>query len=324
MEDPSRPLHESLQAHLKEKELLLLLDNFEHVVEAGPAVEELLKQAPRLKVLVTSRAVLHRYGEHEFSVPPLKLPDPANLPALDALQQYEAVALFIEHATAVNPGFTVTNENAPAVAEITSRLDGLPLAIELAACRLKLLSPDAILDRLEQRLPLLTSRVADAPERRRTLRGTIDWSYELLDDDERRLFEHLSVFKGGGTIEAMEKVCWLLGGTGTLDGLASLVDKSLIRNVETEHGEPRFVMLETIREYALDRLRERAELEEMARRHAEYFLSVVTQAEPHLTTAEGPEWVDRLTHEHDNIRAALRWSIESDEAEVGLVLAGAA
>jgi predicted ATPase/class 3 adenylate cyclase len=323
-EDTGRPLHESLEIHLKEKELLLLLDNFEQVVDAGPSVERLLKSAPRLKVIVTSREVLHRYGESEYPVPPLGLPDPAHLPEVEALSQYEAVALFIERAMAVKPGFMVTNENAPAVAEITARLDGLPLAIELAASRVKLLAPQGILDRLEQRLPLLTSPIKDAPERRRTLRGTIEWSYDLLDEDERRLFEHVSVFAGGGTIEAMESVCSLVGGTDTLDGLASLVDKSLIRQVETEGAEPRFAMLETIREFALDRLTERGEREEVARRHAFFFLALVEEAEPHLTSPEGVTWVDRITQEHDNIRTALRWSIESDEPDVGLRLAGAA
>jgi predicted ATPase/class 3 adenylate cyclase len=322
-EEPGHPLKDSLAAHLKEKELLLVLDNFEHVVDAGSVVEELLHAAPGLKVLVTSREVLHRYGENEFPVPPLALPDPAHLPEVDALSQFEAVALFIERAMAVKPSFAVTNDNAPAVAEITARLDGLPLAIELAASRVKLLTPQGILDRLDQRLPLLTSRIKDAPERRRTLRGAIEWSYDLLDEDERQLFEHVSVFIGGGTIEGMESVWSLVGATNTLDGLASLVDKSLIRQVETEHGEPRFVMLETIREYALDRLGERGAREELGRRHAHFFLSLAEEAEPNLTGPDGVSWVDRLTHDHDNIRAALRWSIESDEVDLGLRLAGA-
>jgi predicted ATPase/class 3 adenylate cyclase len=322
-EGGARPLQESLEAHLKEKELLLVLDNFEQVVEAGGVVEQLLQASPRLKVLVTSRAVLHRYGEREYPVPPLALPDPSHLPDLAALSQYEAVALFIERAMAVKPSFAVTNDNAPAVAEITARLDGLPLAIELAASRVKLLTPQQILDRLGQRLPLLTSRVSDAPERRRTLRGTIEWSYDLLDEDERRLFEHASVFVGGGTIEAMESVCSLAGQTDTLDGLASLVDKSLIRQVETEQGDPRFMMLETIREYAQDRLRESGEWEDLSRRHAQFFLALAEEAEPNLTGPDGVHWVNRLTYDHDNIRAALRWSIEADEAELGLRLAGA-
>jgi predicted ATPase/class 3 adenylate cyclase len=322
-EGPARPLQESLQAHLKEKEVLLVLDNFEQVVEAGAAVEQLLQAAPRLKVLVTSRAVLHRYGESEFPVPPLALPDPSHLPDLAALSQYEAVALFIERAMAVKPSFAVTNDNAPAVADITARLDGLPLAIELAASRVKVLAPQQILERLGQRLPLLTSRMSDAPERRRTLRGTIEWSYDLLDEDERRLFEHVSVFVGGSTIEAMESVCSLAGATDTLDGLASLVDKSLIRQVETDEGDPRFMMLETIREYAQDRLRESGDGDDLARRHAQFFLALAEEAEPNLTGPEGVQWVNRLTHDHDNIRAALRWSIETNQADVGLRLAGA-
>jgi predicted ATPase/class 3 adenylate cyclase len=322
-EQAGRPLQESLAAHLKEKEMLLVLDNFEQVVDAGAAVEQLLQAASRLKILVTSRAVLHRYGESEFPVPPLALPDPSHLPEVSALSQYESVALFIERAMAVKPNFNVTNDNAPAVAEITARLDGLPLAIELAASRVKLLTPRQILERLEQRLPLLTSRIADAPERRRTLRGTIEWSYDLLDEDERRLFEHASVFMGGGTIEAMESVCSLTGATDALEGLASLVDKSLIRQVETEQGDPRFMMLETIREYAQDRLREHGEWDDLARRHAHFFLALAEEAEPNLTGPNGVRWVERLNQDHDNIRAALRWSIEADVAEAGLRLAGA-
>jgi class 3 adenylate cyclase len=201
-EDPGTALQETLREHLKGKEILLVLDNFEQVVDAGAAVIELLQTAPRLKVLVTSRAVLRRYGEQEFPVPPLALPDPAHLPDVGALGQYEAVALFIERAMAVKPDFAVTEDNAKALAEITARLDGLPLAIELAASRIKLLSPQGILDRLGRRLPLLTSRISDAPERRQTLRGTIDWSYDLLDENERRLFENVSVFMGGGSLEA--------------------------------------------------------------------------------------------------------------------------
>jgi predicted ATPase/class 3 adenylate cyclase len=323
MESPEKALQNSLDEFLRDKELLLVLDNFEQIVEAGAAVIELLQEAPRLKVLVTSREVLHRYGEQEFPVPPLELPDASHLPDVDALSQYEAIALFVERAMAVKPDFAITADNAPAVAEITARLDGLPLAIELAASRISLLTPQAILNRLGRRLPLLTSRIADAPERRRTLRGTIDWSYELLDEEERRVFEHVAVFVGGGTLEAMEAVCSLAGGTDAFEGLASLVDKSLLRRVETEQGEPRFVMLETIREYALDRLTERGERDALSRRHADYFLQLAESAEPNLTGQEAPMWLHRLTQEHDNVRAALRWSVESDEAEIGLTLAGA-
>jgi predicted ATPase len=322
-EGAERSLEEGVEEHLRQKELLLVLDNFEQVVKAAPAIERLIQAAPRLKALVTSREVLHLYGEREFPVPPLELPDTTRLPDVGALSQYESVALFIERAMAVKPGFAVTNENAPAVAEITARLDGLPLAIELAASRVKVLTPQQILDRLGQRLPLLASRVSDAPERRRTLRGTIEWSYDLLDEDERRLFEHASVFVAGGSLEAMESVCAPSGDTDTLEGLSSLVDKSLIRQVDTEHGDSRFMMLETIREYAQERLRERQEHDELARRHAEFFLALAEEAEPNLTGPEGVEWVERLTRDHDNIRAALRWAIETNHADLGLRLAGA-
>jgi predicted ATPase/class 3 adenylate cyclase len=323
MEQADRSLQDTLEEHLRDKDILLVLDNFEQVVPAGAAVERLLRGAPGVKVLATSREVLHRYGEQEFPVPPLGLPDPDRLQDVSTLTQFEAIGLFIERAAAVKPGFTLTDENAPAVAQITARLEGLPLAIELAASRVKLLSPQAILDRLDKRLPLLTSRVGDAPERRRTLRGAIEWSYDLLDEDERRLFEHVSVFSGGGTLEAMESVCSLAAGTDTLEGLGSLVDKSLLRQAETQEGEPRFIMLETIREYAQERLAERGEREQLSRGHAEYFVALTEEAEPHLTGPDAGTWLDRLTLEHDNIRAALGWSLEADQVDIGMRLASA-
>lgn len=321
VETPQEPLADTLIGELGDRRLLLVLDNFEHVLGAAPAVERLLREAPGITALVTSRAVLHREGEQEYPVLPLELPGPGRLDHA-TLARNAAVALFVDRATAVKPSFRLTEENAPAVVGICARLDGLPLAIELAASRSKLLTPQQILDRLEERLPLLTSRAADAPDRRKTLRGTIQWSYDLLDEQERRLFEHVSVFRGGGTLEAMEGVCSLAGGTDTFEGLASLVDNSLIRLVETE-GESRFVMLETIREYALDRLTERGEREEVSRRHASYFLGLAERAEPNLTGPEVTVWNGRLTSEHDNIRGVLRWAIESDDAETGMRLAGA-
>ncbi|HKG33976.1 MAG TPA: adenylate/guanylate cyclase domain-containing protein, partial [Gemmatimonadales bacterium] len=235
-------LQEVLGSSLRDKAMLVVLDNFEQVVDSGADVERLLHAAPRLRVLVTSRTVLHRYGEQEFPVPPFALPDPGSLPDLASLARYEAIGLFVERAAAVKPDFALTPLNAPSVAEIAIRLDGLPLAIELAASRIKILSPQAIVARLGPGSTVLVSRVPDAPARQRTLRGTIEWSYQLLTGRERQLFEQLSVFQGGATVVAIESICAPVGGGETLDDLASLVDNSLLRQVETE-GEPRFDML---------------------------------------------------------------------------------
>ncbi|HEV3474350.1 MAG TPA: adenylate/guanylate cyclase domain-containing protein, partial [Actinomycetota bacterium] len=315
-EEPGRSVGDTLQDHLRDKELLLVLDNFEQVTAATDVVQLLLNCAPRLKLLVTSRIVLHLSGEQEYPVPPLALPDPAHLPGLEALSQFEAVALFIDRARAVKPDFAVTNENAPAVAEICARLDGLPLAIELAAVRVKLLSPQSMLARLGQRLPLLTGGARDLPERQRTLRGAIEWSHDLLDDAKRSLFARLAVFQGGCTLEAAEAVC----GTDldVLDGLASLVDESLLRRSETTDGELRFGMLETIREFAAERLAESGQQEKLRRRHAEWVMAFAEEAEPEIVGENQALWLDRTEREHDNIRAALRWANDHGEGEIAL------
>jgi predicted ATPase/class 3 adenylate cyclase len=323
-EAPPRPLTETLKAHLSDKELLLVLDNFEQVLDAAPLLSDLLASATRVKAIVTSREVLGLYGEQEMQVPPLALPDPHHIPDLKTLSQYEAVALFIERALAALPAFAVTNENAPAVAEICVRLDGLPLAIELAAARVKILSPQDILSRLDKRLDLLTRGARDLPDRQRSLRGAIEWSYELLDESERRLSERLSVFTGGGTLQAIEAVC-VPGelGLDLLDGLSSLVDKSLLRRQETEGGDPRFAMLETIREYGVERLTASADAESIPRRHAEYFLTLAEDAERQILGKDQATWLDRLDREHDNIRAAIGWALESGDAETGLRMTAA-
>src|SRR5205807_2081846 len=229
---------ELVKAFLREKHLLLLLDNFEQVVGAAIQVAELLAACPPLNVLVTSRMVLHVQAEQEFTVPPLAVPDPNHMPDLVALAQYEALALFLSRAQTVKPAFQLSNTNARAVAEICRHLDGLPLAIELAAARLKLLPPQALLARLGQRLAVLTGGGRDAPARQQTLRKTIDWSYQLLDADEQRLFRRLSVFVGGCSLQAIEAVCAALDtqspAISVLDGAASLIDKSLLRQVEQE------------------------------------------------------------------------------------------
>jgi len=320
-----RNLEQGVKDFLRERELLLVLDNFEQLVSAAALVAELLAGSPRLRIVVTSRAALHVSGEQEFGVPPLDLPDRHHLPPLAALSQYEAVALFIERARAVRPGFEVTNENAPAVAEICSRLDGLPLAIELAAARVKVLGPEAILDRLQRRLPVLASGGQDLPARQRTLRGAIDWSYELLDEAERRLFARLAVFVGGWTLEAAEEVCNPNAELGieALDGLASLADKSLIHPVAEDDGEPRFTMLQVINEFADERLEAEPDAAELRRRHALHFLALAEAAQPELRRSALRRWQSRLRRDEGNFRAALRWAVEGGDVEVGLLTAGA-
>lgn len=320
-----QPLHETLQAYLQDKHLLLLLDNFEQVVVAAPVVANLLAVAPGLKALVTSRVVLRLSGEREYAVPPLTLPDPKRLPSLERLTQYEAVRLFIERAQAVKADFVVTNANAPAVAEICVRLDGLPLAIELAAARSKLLPPDALLARLGNRLKLLTGGARDLPSRQQTLRNTIEWSYSLLDPAEQTLFARLAVFVGRQTLEAIEVVCSADGNLpiDPFDGVASLLDKSLLRQEAGLNDEPCFVMLETIHEYARERLERSGEAEVVRRAHAAYYLALAETAEPELKGPTQGAWLARLEQEHDNVRAALQWVLESGEGEVGLLLVGA-
>jgi predicted ATPase len=314
-----------LKGYLRNRQTLLVLDNFEQVLESAPLLDELLSSAPGLTILATSRTPLRLYGEHEFPVPPLSLPDPGSLPPVEHLTQYGAVRLLVERAKAVKPDFSLTEENASAVAEICARLDGLPLAIELAAARIKLLPPQALLSRLGNRLKLLTGGARNLPERQRTLRGAIEWSYELLDEGERTLFARLAVFSGGSTLEAMEAVCDAQGDLplGVFEGVSSLLDKSLLRQEEGAWGEPRFVMLETIREYASERLEASGEAEELRRLHAEYFLALSEEAEPGLKGPEQEMWFERLEPEHDNMRAALSWAIERREGELGLRLAGA-
>jgi len=326
-EEPGRPFLDTLGDHLRPKNLLLVLDNLEQVVDAASGfVEPLLRAAPEVKVLVTSRVPLHLYGEQEFPVPPLALPDPQHLPDVDSLARFEAVALFADRAGAGKPDFRLTAENARTVAEITVRLDGLPLAIELAASRVKLLSPKQLLARLEQRLLLLTARDRNVPERQRTLRRTIEWSYELLDEAEQRMFSRLSVFAGGADLEAAEAVVNPEGelGLDTLDELASLVDANLVRSVEAADGEPRFVILETIREYGLERLAEAGEEEAaIRRRHAGHWTQVAEDALEALSGPEQAAWTRRLEVDHDNFRSVLNWVLRSGDAELGLRLGAA-
>lgn len=322
-ETGNQRLVDSLKDYLRDKQMLLVLDNFEQVVSAAPLVTELLAAAPQLKVLVTSREVLHVYGEHEFPVPPLALPDLKHLPPVEVLSHYAAVELFIQRALAVKPDFQVTNENAPAVAEICARLDGLPLALELAAARIKLFQPQAMLARLGHRLKWLTGGARDLPARQQTLRGAIDWSYDLLDAGEQTLFRRLAVFAGGCTIEAAEAICNAEADLPleVLDGLASFVDKSLLKQEEGLDGEPRFVMLRTIREYAREKLWESEEAAKIHDRHLEYFLELAERAEPNLVGANQAVWFSLLEREHDNLRAAMEWALDGGHREAGLRVA---
>jgi predicted ATPase/DNA-binding CsgD family transcriptional regulator/Tfp pilus assembly protein PilF len=323
------PLLERLKEYLQQKQILLLLDNFEQVASAAVQVADLLAACQQLKMLVTSRAVLHVRAEHEFLVPPLALPDLAHLPDLAELPHYAAVALFLERAQATKPDFQLTAANARTTAEICVHLDGLPLALELAAARIKLLPPQALFTRLSSRLTVLTGGARDMPARQQTLRDTIAWSYQLLDASEQRLFRHLAVFSGGCTMEAAEAVCTIevahsASQVGSmLDGVTSLIDKSLLHQTEQEGEEPRLVMLETIREYGWEALVTNDEAEDTQRAHAAYYLALAEEIEPRLVSAGKGRWLARLQREHENLRAALAWLLAHNEQEAALRLAGA-
>ncbi len=317
-----RELFERLKTFLREKHLLLLLDNFEQVPAAAPLLSELLSACPRLKILVTSRAVLRLQGEFEFPVLPLSVPDLHHLPSPEALVQYGAVALFVQRAQAISRDFRVTEENASAVAGICARLDGLPLAIELAAAHTKLLPPHQLLVRLERPLDVLTRGGPDLPLRHKTLRDTIAWSYDLLMTEEQRVFRRLSVFVGGCTLEAAEVVCTDPGEliNHVMHMIESLLDKSLLQQVKQESGESRLLMLETIREYGLERLAASGELERTRDAHAAYYLALAEQA---LLEVIQSIWMEQLEQERDNLSAALHWLLERKAVEEALRLAGA-
>ncbi|MFN2513444.1 MAG: protein kinase [Pyrinomonadaceae bacterium] len=324
-ETSERAFAEGLKNYLRDKKMLLVLDNFEHVLTASPLVAELLSACPGLKILVTSRAVLHISDECEFQVPPLTLPEPDSVQSVEDLTQYGSSALFVQRMLALKPQSVISDENAPTIAEICIRLDGLPLAIELAAARIKLLTLNEMLDRLNQRLKLLKGGARDLPARHQTMRATIAWSYDLLGENEKRLFQRQSVFFGGFTLSAAEAVCGVIEGVeiDVLEGLAALVDESLVSKKEMPDGAYRFLMLETIREYGLERLSEGDEAEALRRRHAGYFLKLAEKVEPHLMGAGHELWLKQLDAERDNLRAALRWAADNAEAELGLRLAGA-
>lgn len=333
MEVGNRPLIEAITSHLRGKQLLFVLDNFEQVLDAAPLVADIMLGVPGLKALVTSRARLRLRGEHEFAVPPLTMPDTHSLPPVDRLIQYEAVRLFVDRAVALRPSFAVTDENAPAVAEICARLDGLPLAIELAAARIKILSAEAMLARLQNRLKLLTGGERDLPERQQTLRRAIEWSYDLLDAQEQSLFRRIAAFSGSRSLEAIEAVCNTTGETtagplqplelDTVEGVSSLVDKNLLQQAAFLGSETRFRMLETIQEYAREKLDESEEGRVLQLRHAEHFLLLAQQAEPELHGPKQVEWLERLKAEHDNFRWALKVAVEQGREETALLMGAA-
>jgi predicted ATPase len=319
---------ESLNEYMRKSvttPMLLVIDNFEHLLGAAPMLAELLALASGLKILVTSRAALRVHDENEFALPPLALPDSKAPARLSLLAECPAIALFVQRAAAVKAGFTLTAENASAVSEICARLDGLPLAIQLCAARIKLLSPGAMRSRLASRLQLLTSGARDVPARQQTLRQTIDWSYDLLSEAEQKLFRRLSVFAGGFTLEAAESVCDTKQDLclEVLDGLSSMVDKSLVRQLEQVDVEPRFHMLETIREYGLEKLAASGEETLIRKAHAAYYVLLTEDAATEKEASEVNSWMDRLESEHDNLRAALDWLTEKKHSEWGIRLATA-
>jgi predicted ATPase len=324
-ETANRPITASLKEHLKEKQVLLVLDNFEHVIAASGYIADLLSACPSVKALATSREALRVRGERQLQVPPLALP--ARAEAAEQLSRYEAVRLFVERAQAVKIDFALSDQNAAAIAEICRRLDGLPLALELAAARINVFSPHAMLARLERRLALLVCGPRDLPARQQTLRQAIAWSYDLLSREEQTVYRRLAVFAGGCTLDAAETV----GGGASTEGasgmdvlamMVSLVDKNLVRRIETSE-EPRFAMLETIREYALERLGETDEAHPLRLRHAEYYLALAEEAEPGLIGTTQASWLDLLADEQDNFRAALRSLTIAGHVDEGLRLSAA-
>lgn len=316
VEGKNRSIIESIKEHLRDKPALLLLDNFEQVIDAASHVAELLSECPKVKILATSRAPLRIRGEHEFPVKPLTLPDLDKLPELEALVGYPAVALFVLRAKEVRPEFSLTTKNARIVAEICARLDGLPLALELAAARIRILTVGAMLTRLENRLQLLTTGTRDMPTRHRTLRDTISWSYNLLDEQDKKLFRRLSVFAGHFSLQTAEAVGNLPSDLpeDILDGLTRLVERSLLVH-EYIAEESRFRMLETIREFAFELLGASNESQLVTEYYADFFVSLLEKTEQELKGPGQAEMLGRLDREHDNLRGVLRWSIENKDAD---------
>jgi predicted ATPase len=337
-ESGGRSARELLVEHLRERQVLLVPDNFEHLLDAGPLLAELLQGCPRLALLVTSRAALRLRSERRLAVAPLATPAEQSSSA-EAVASSPAVRLFMDRARTIAPDFVLDPETTPQVAAICRRLDGMPLALELAAARVRLLAPDALLRRLERRLPLLTGGAPDLPERQQTLKQTLAWSHDLLGPGAQVLFRRLAVFEGGGTLEAVERVCNeqpqentrdgtlsatnVLGADDLLEKLQALVDNSLVLPIQTPTGQHVFAMLETVREYAQERLRQSGEMEQSRTRHLFWCLGLAEDAAPELTGPRQGLWLDRLDEVLDNLRAALNWAQASGQTEVGLRLAGA-
>lgn len=322
----SQQPEESLEAYLRERHMLLVLDNFEHLLPAAPLLAALLASCPRLCLLVTSRIILHVRGEQVLPISPLPLPDladTATVPPIEVLDVTPAIALFVARARAMRPEFALTPQNASDVAAICRRLDGLPLALELAAACIRLLPPRALLARLERRLPTLVDGARDLPERQRTLRATLTWSYDLLPVEEQVIFRRFSVFAGGATLDAIETVCGQDGQKSVLELLAGLIDHSLLWQWEGSSGEPRFGMLETIHEYALEQLTASGERDVAERAHARHFLALAEASEVALRGSEQVQWMERMETDMNNLRAALQWAQNRAPQDTGLRLAGA-
>lgn len=321
VEQPHESLPDSLPALLAKREMLLLIDNFEHLITAAPLLAELLSATSSLKMIVTSREVLRLSGEQEFQVPPLSLPS-AEKASVDDIRASEAGSLFLQRAKSTNPHFDLNRDNAPAIAQICRRLDGLPLAIELAAVRCKLLPPQLLIERLNRPLAMLTGGVRDAPDRQRTLRNTIAWSYNLLDDAEKRLLARMAIFSGGCSLDAIEVVCGDGSESDTFEILVSLVDKSLVQQKETVDGQPRFMLLETIRDFAQEQLVALGEGENIRRRYADYYVTFAERAEPEMRMAQQKRWFQMLETERENLRTMLEGSVHGGDITDGIRMAG--
>ncbi len=324
-EEPNLSLADLVTAFLRERHLLLVLDNFEQVMPAASLLVDLLTTCSRLKILVTSREIMHICSEHHFPVAPLAFPDPEHLPSPDLLTNYPAVNLYLQRAQVILPDMATNPATILAIARVCARLEGLPLAIELAAARVKLLPPQALASRLGRRLDVLPEGGPDMPARHKTLRATFDWSRDLLTEEEQRVFRRLSIFVDGCSLEAAEAVCSVFGDltANFLNSVSSLVDKSLVQTIGHEGEEPRLHLLETVREYALECLLENGEMERTQQAHAEYFLDFAERAEPELHSYEQYSWLDRLDADNENLRAALSFLLAGHEREQAVRLAGA-